>query len=396
MKLKEFKLSEQAQQVFQLAENTAREFRHDYVGTEHVLLGLVQQGEGIAAAVLRSRGLDETRLRHAIEEVIQHGTQEVSTSELPLTPRLQQAINFAREDAVILGQSFIGTEHLLIGLLREPEGVARVILRECGLRLEEIGPEAFKIRLLQMKIVERVVRPLHASIARKRRMRDELLTHLSAIYEEELARLGDPLASVEAAATRFGDPKELAVELQATVPRREQWEARLEPIFGWRAPESVVRWMTRVGIQMGLIMSLTVLLAAFVSLREFGWSSEVWLVLRPLIGMTIATPLAVGISGICYFKIRNNLHGVFGASKSWTKAMSWALLLAAAITASGAGFLALAYYQLGVPTVSYFVVAAWGVTWAFLASLDAYGNGPRGIRDAAWAMLDLDDQRVTA
>jgi Clp amino terminal domain, pathogenicity island component len=386
-----FSMTDQVLAILRLADEEARSFRHEYIGTEHLLLGLLREGEGIAATVLRSRGVDLSAIRREIEQLVQQGKTEVTQQELPLTPRAREALEFAQEDARIVGQTLVDTEHVLIGLLREPDGVARIVLRKLGLELTTIGAEVFKIRFLQMKIVERVVRPLRAHIQRKRRIRDELLAHLSAIYDEELTHCNNPEAAVAAASKRFGNPVELTAELQATVPRFERWEARCDPLFGWRAPEKVGKWMTRIAIQLGLIMTFVSLLGTVFALRELGLNKDIWLVLRPLAALTIVTPIAVAVSGICYYEIRNSIFGVFGARKSWNRAISWSLLLAVAITGCGVGFLAMAYGGLPVPAVNFLVIPVWGLIWAAFASLDAYGKGPEGIRDTAWALLDLSD-----
>jgi hypothetical protein len=389
-------ISDQVRTVLQLAEEEARCLQHAYVGTEHLLLGLVAEGDGVAASVLRSRGLDDARVHREIENIVQPGPTPVTEKVLPLTPRSKQAIDFAKEEARIVGQSSVDTEHLLIGLLREPDGVAGMIMRKCGLRVEEIGPEVFKIRLLQMKIVERVVRPLRANMARKRRMRDELLAHLSAIFDEELVCHNDPLAAVEAAAQRFGNPEELIVELQMTVPRLEQWEARLEPLFGWRAPETVVRWMSRLAFQMSLVMVMACMLTAVLAFNEFGWNHSVWLTVQPIAAATIVLPISVFASGICYYKVRNYLFGVFGSQKSWRRAAAWAGLLAIVTAGSGFTFLAVSYGSLSPANAAFYPCIAAGLIWAVGAVGFAKTMGLPEIRDTVWALLDLNDQPLAA
>jgi hypothetical protein len=249
--------------------------------------------------------------------------------------------------------------------------------------------------LALMKIVERVVRPLRADSARKRRMRDELLAHLSVIYDEELALLGDPIAAIEAAAQRFGNPEELTVELQMTVPRRERWEYQFEMLFGWHAPETVMRWMTRIAIQLGVMMVGVCVLVALVALREFGWSYNVWLTIQPLIGAAIVLPFSVTTTGICYYKMRDHLFGVFGSPKSWKRVIGWAALMAASMVLSGFVFIAVSYGSIstGLSLVLAFLVT--GILWTASNLMAVKYFGPQEIRDTAWALLDLDDERVT-
>jgi hypothetical protein len=390
------RFSDQARAVLQLAEVEARRLQHSYVGTEHLLLGLAAEGDGVAASVLRSRGLDDPRIRREIESIVQSGPTPVTEKVLPLTPRSKQVIDFAKEDARIVGQSSVDTEHLLIGLLREPDGVAGLILRKCGLQVEEIGPEVFKIRLLQMKIVERVVRPLRADSARKRKMRDELLSHLSAIYDEELTSHNDPLTAVEAAAQRFGNPEELTVELQMTVPRRERWEYQFEMLFGWHAPETVMRWMTRVAIQLGALMIGVCVLVAGIAFREFGWSYGVWLTIRPLVVAAIVLPISIAATGICYYKMRDHIFGVFGSRKSWSQVFAWAMILVIATVACGFTFLTVAYGGFSPGAAAFYFCIAAGTIWASGMLVFARISGPQEIRDTTWALLDLKDDPAAA
>lgn len=390
-------LSAQVRTIIELASTEARRLQHEYIGTEHLLLGLIAEGSGIAATLLRSRGLDYAHLHHEVEQLVQTGPVPVTSNELPLTPRAKQALQFAEDDARIVGQPQIETEHLLVGLLREPDGVAGVILRKCGMDLKEVAAEVFKIRLLQMKIVERAVRPVLANIVRKRRMRDEMLAHLSAIYDEELTRSGDPNAAVKAASERFGSPAELTAELQATVPKHEQWEMGLDRLFGWRAPETALRWMLRLSTHLLLVMTAACLLVAMLVFREFGWSENIFLVVRPIAAMTIVMPLSFLVSGVSYYQMRNSLVGVFGMRKSTGRALLWAALLAIATNAAGVGFLWMAYG--GLPNNSsdfFWILGVFGMMWAAFAFLYARANGPQEIRDTAWALLDLDDQPLAA
>lgn len=252
------------------------------------------------------------------------------------------------------------------------------------------------VRVALMKIVERAVRPVLANIVRKRRMRDEMLAHLSAIYDEELTRSGDPIKAVNTAAARFGDPTELTTELQATVPKLEQWEMRLDLIFGWRPPETATRWMLRLSSQIALVMLVTCLLAAMRLLWEFGWSENVLLVVRPIAAMTIVLPLSFLVSGTSYYQMRNSLVGVFGKRKSTSRALLWAALLAVSTTAVGIGFLVMAYGGLPNPACDFWILAVFGLVWAGFTLLHARANGPQEIRDTHWALLDLDDKLLAA
>jgi hypothetical protein len=389
-------LTEQVQLILRLAEAEARGLRHEYVGTEHLLLGLIAEGDGVAASVLRSRGLDFARIHREIEQLVQSGPTPVAEKVLPLTPRSKQAIDFAKEDARIVGQSSVDTEHLLIGLLREPDGVAGMILRKCGLELEGLRAEVLKIRLLQMKIVERAVRPLLANMSRKRRMRDELLAHLSAIFDEEFGRCKDPKAALEAAGKRFGDPAELTAELQMTVPRPERWEYQFELLFGWHAPETVMRWMTRVAIQLCALMVGVCVLVALIALGEFGWSYSVWLTIRPVVAAAIVLPVSIAATGICYYKMRDHMFGVFGAEKSGKEVVAWAALMTASLVWSGFVFIAISYGSIATAQSLVVPFLGAGILWAASNLIAVKFFGPQEIRDTTWALLDLSDQPLAA
>ena len=211
--------SKRSNQVLHRAGEEARALNHQYIGTEHILLGLVSDDSDPTVSMLRVLGVDAQAIRQEIESLVQLGTEQVPPGRLPLTPRSQQVIKFAQEEAVAVNQNSVDVEHLLLALLREPDGVASHVLRNLGVEPDELRAEALKTRLALMKIVERVVRPIHASIVSKRKMREDLFAHITGIYEQELARLGDSAAALEQAFRRFGDPAELVEdELVLTLP----------------------------------------------------------------------------------------------------------------------------------------------------------------------------------
>ncbi len=132
------RFTERARKVMQLANQEAQRFNHEYVGTEHILLGLVKEGSGVAANVLKNMDVDLRKIRFEVEKLVQSGPDMVTMGKLPLTPRAKKVIEYAIEEARTLGHGYVGTEHLLLGLLREPEGVAAQVLRNLNLRLEEV------------------------------------------------------------------------------------------------------------------------------------------------------------------------------------------------------------------------------------------------------------------
>jgi ATP-dependent Clp protease ATP-binding subunit ClpA len=135
------RFTDRARKVMQLANEEARRFNHEYIGTEHILLGLIKEGTGVAANVLTNLDIDLRKIRREIEKIVQAGPDRVTTQHLPQTPRTKKVIEYAIEEARKLGHTYVGTEHLLLGLLCEQEGVASQILINLGLKLEDVRVE---------------------------------------------------------------------------------------------------------------------------------------------------------------------------------------------------------------------------------------------------------------
>jgi ATP-dependent Clp protease ATP-binding subunit ClpA len=131
-------LTERARQVFVLADDEARRLNHAYIGTEHFLLGLLGDEEGLAGRVLRSFGVELERTRSDVARIVGPGDEAVPLGSLPLTPRMETIIELSRAEAETAGRQMVGTEHLLLGLAREGNGVANVILLDYGTSSEEI------------------------------------------------------------------------------------------------------------------------------------------------------------------------------------------------------------------------------------------------------------------
>jgi excisionase family DNA binding protein len=131
------KFTKRARNVLALAQEEAQRLRHNYIGTEHLLLGLVREGEGVAAKVLVSLGVELERVRSGVEFIIGRGDQPVS-GEVGLTPRAKKVIKLSMDEARRLGHYYIGTEHLLLGLIREGEGIAVGVLESLDLNLQDV------------------------------------------------------------------------------------------------------------------------------------------------------------------------------------------------------------------------------------------------------------------
>jgi len=138
------KFTERARRVLTLAQEEAQRFNHNYIGTEHLLLGLVREGDGVAAKVLSNLGVELNKVRSAVEFIIGRGDRATS-GEIGLTPRAKRVIELAVDEARRLNHSYIGTEHLLLGLVREGEGIAAGVLESLGVNLERVRGETTRI-----------------------------------------------------------------------------------------------------------------------------------------------------------------------------------------------------------------------------------------------------------
>ncbi len=139
------RFTERARKVIVYAKEEARRFNHDYIGTEHLLLGLIKEGEGVAAAVLQKLGLDLETIRIEVEKLVQPGPQTQVLGDIPFTPRSKKALELSAEEARALGHNYIGTEHLLLGLVKEGEGMASRVLLNLGLDLSKLRNEVMEL-----------------------------------------------------------------------------------------------------------------------------------------------------------------------------------------------------------------------------------------------------------
>jgi ATP-dependent Clp protease ATP-binding subunit ClpC len=194
------RFTDRARRVVVLSQEEARRLNHNYIGTEHVLLGLLEEGQGVAARVLTSLGVSLDEARNSVEEIIGHGTQAPS-DHVPFTPRAKKVLELSLREALQLGHNYIGTEHLLLGLLREGEGVAAQVMVRLGaelgqarnavMRALEEMPERF-----QEPAAEFVIRSLQAENRRLRaevdRLRAALLRHGADVGDPSPTEPGEP------------------------------------------------------------------------------------------------------------------------------------------------------------------------------------------------------------
>src|SRR6266571_1519144 len=138
------RFTDRARRVVVLAQEEARMLNHGYIGTEHILLGLLREGEGVAAKALESLGISLDAVRQQVEEIIGRG-QQAPSGHIPFTPRAKKVLELSLREALQLGHNYIGTEHILLGLIREGDGVAAQVLVRLGADLNRVRQQVILI-----------------------------------------------------------------------------------------------------------------------------------------------------------------------------------------------------------------------------------------------------------
>ena len=138
------RFTDRARRVVVLAQEEARMLNHNYIGTEHILLGLIHEGEGVAAKALESLGISLEAVRSQVEEIIGQG-QQAPSGHIPFTPRAKKVLELSLREALQLGHNYIGTEHILLGLIREGEGVAAQVLVKLGADLNRVRQQVIQL-----------------------------------------------------------------------------------------------------------------------------------------------------------------------------------------------------------------------------------------------------------
>ena len=141
-----YNFTDRVRKVLQMAREEAARLHHEYVGTEHILLGLIREGEGVAAAVLQNLNVDLEEIQQKIEETVKKGKAAAAAGpDLPYTSRAKKVLELAMTEARELNHSYVGTEHLLLGLLREEKGIAAQVLTDAGVNLEQSRAETLRL-----------------------------------------------------------------------------------------------------------------------------------------------------------------------------------------------------------------------------------------------------------
>src|SRR3954449_13401803 len=146
------KFTERARKVLTLAQEEAQRFNHNYIGTEHLLLGIVREGDGVAARVFSNMNVRLPKVREAVEFIIGQGKEPV-VGDIGLTPRAKKVLELAVDESRRLNHHYIGTEHLLVGLVREGEGIAAGILESLGANLEKVRSQVMQV-VLGLSVVQ--------------------------------------------------------------------------------------------------------------------------------------------------------------------------------------------------------------------------------------------------
>src|SRR6185437_12769979 len=138
------RFTDRARRAVELAQDEARRLEHNYIGTEHILLGLVREGNGVAARALESLGISLDAVRQQVEEIIGRG-QQAPSGHVPFTPRAKKVLELSLRESMQLGHNYIGPEHILLGLVREGDGVAAQVLVKLGADLNRVRQQVIQL-----------------------------------------------------------------------------------------------------------------------------------------------------------------------------------------------------------------------------------------------------------
>jgi ATP-dependent Clp protease ATP-binding subunit ClpC len=191
------RFTDRARRVVVLAQEEARQLNHNYIGTEHILLGLIHEGDGIAAQALESLGVRLDAVRDRVKEIIGPGQDDDQSGHIPFTPRAKKVLELSLRESLQLGHDYIGTEHILLGVVREGKGVAAQVL-------VDLGADLNRVRQAVVQIVA-TAEPDEPDVIRRRRgqvQTDEIIARLDVIAArlaaiEQRLGIGPPQASAE-------------------------------------------------------------------------------------------------------------------------------------------------------------------------------------------------------
>ena len=191
------RFTDRARRVVVLAQQEAAGLNHDYIGTEHLLLGLIGEGEGVAARALGGLGISQDAVRQKVEEMVGRGKEAPPSGHIPFTPRAKKVLELSLRESLQLGHDYIGTEHILLGLIRESAGVAAQALVQLGADLSRVRQQVITLAG-SPEGQEAEARPLHFQVSPPRLQFTEILRRLDSIAERLTAierHLGLPPAA---------------------------------------------------------------------------------------------------------------------------------------------------------------------------------------------------------
>jgi len=180
------RFTDRARRVVVLAQEEAKMLNHNYIGTEHILLGLIHEGEGVAARALESLGISLEAVRSEVVEIVGHG-EEAPTGHIPFTPRAKKVLELSLREALGLGHNYIGTEHILLGLIREGEGVAAQVLIELGGSLDRVRQQVNQILANASQLQAEQVGGMQSRISQQQAM--AMVAGGPGVYQDEPAEL---------------------------------------------------------------------------------------------------------------------------------------------------------------------------------------------------------------
>jgi ATP-dependent Clp protease ATP-binding subunit ClpC len=216
------RFTDRSRRAMQLANQEAQRLNHEYIGTEHILLGLAKEGNGVAASVLKNLDADFGRIRMEIEKIVVASPEMITIGKLRQTPQAKKAIEFAIEEAMLLHHNYVGTEHLLLGLLREGEGLAAVVLNDIGLTLQGVRDEVMRILGHSKDDGPRTDKIEAAKVAENRQI---IVTITQSLYPESRV---DVHASVDLSSRQFMGKAALVDGLKKIVADLAEKIAELE------------------------------------------------------------------------------------------------------------------------------------------------------------------------
>jgi hypothetical protein len=217
------RFTDRARRVVVLAQEEARMLNHDFIGTEHLLLGLIHEGKGVAAKALDGMGITEEAVRQQVEEIAGRGQQAARSGHIPFTPRAKKVLKLALREALQLGHPYIGTEHILLGLIREGEGVAAQVLVRLGADMERTRHQVVELlhgyQGQDEAAAARARRRLGGVPRRERRLLPELLARFDSIESrlwalEQRVGTGPDLRDLDEEIRQARRDKEAAIDAE--------------------------------------------------------------------------------------------------------------------------------------------------------------------------------------